>query len=118
MDTDTDAISFDAYEYSDKIALYSEDLTKFLNRGGLLAWGIVPTSNEKIVQESVDNLLERLEQNMQLMVDRGIDKQILLRSSFITPSCATVSMSVEMSEKAFQYTSEISSRMREKFFQI
>ena len=116
MDTDTDVISFDAYEYSDKVALYPEDLTKFFNKGGMLAWGIVPTSDEKIAQESVDTLLERLEQNIQLMVDKGIDKQTLLQSSLITPSCATVSMSVEMSEKAFQYTSEISRRMRERYF--
>jgi hypothetical protein len=114
MDTDTDIISFDAYEYSDKISLYPEDLKRFLGRGGMLAWGIVPTSDEKIVKENAETLQEKLEQRMQLLIDKGIDKQTLLLSSLITPSCATSSMSVELSAKAFRYTGEISLSMREK----
>jgi hypothetical protein len=116
MDTHTQAINFDAYEYSDKIALYPKELSKFLAKGGLLAWGIVPTANDKIIDESVDNLMHRLENDLQAFADQGIDIQSLIKSSIITPSCVTSNMSVELAERALTLTSELSQRMREKYF--
>ena len=116
METNTDAINFDAYEYADKIALYPQELNAFLERGGMLAWGIVPTADEKIVQESAETLMVRLEKDLQRLVNAGIDRQTLLQSSILTPSCATSIMSLELGERAFQFTSELSQRMREKYF--
>ena len=72
--------------------------------------------DEKIVKESAETLQEKLEQRMQMLVDQGIDKQTLLLSSLITPSCATSNMSEELSAMAFRYTGEISLSMREKHF--
>jgi hypothetical protein len=115
MDTRVDAINFDAYEYSDKIALYPKELSEFLARGGMLAWGIVPTSDEKIAAESLDTLAARLENDLDRLIGQGVDEQTLVRSSMITPSCATSNMSVEMAEKAFRLTGELSQRMREKY---
>jgi hypothetical protein len=116
MDTNADFISFDAFAYADKVALYPEDLNRFLRRGGMLAWGIVPTFNEKIAVESVDSLVELLEHGMQVMINKGIDKDMLAETSWVTPSCSTANMSLEMAERAFTYTNEVSQRMRENQF--
>jgi len=110
-----DLINFDAYEYSDKLALYPKDLNLFLERGGMLAWGIVPTFDEKIAMESVDTLTERLDQGIELMIDRGVEKALLVENSCVTPSCNTGSMSLDLAERVFVYTSEISHRMRERY---
>ncbi len=115
METNTDALSFDAYEYADKIALYPKELRAFLERGGMLAWGIVPTSDEKIVRERVGTLMSRLENSLDMLVNTGIDRQKLLHASMITPSCATSMMSLELGERAFHFTRQISERMREKY---
>ena len=42
--TNLDILSFDAYGYLETIALYPKELRSFLERGGGLAWGIIPTS--------------------------------------------------------------------------
>jgi hypothetical protein len=115
METRTDAINFDAYEYADKIALYPKELKAFLDRGGMLAWGIVPTSDDKIVRESTDTLMDKLERDLSMLIDGGIDRPTLFQSSILTPSCATSTMSLELGERAFQITSELSQRMREKY---
>jgi len=115
MDTNTDAINFDAYEYADKIALYPEDLKRFLGRGGMLAWGIVPTIDDKLMGESVASLAEKLEETLQSLINKGIDEQTLLASSIVTPSCSTASLSLELSDKAFELTREVSQHMREKY---
>lgn len=109
-------INFDAFEYADRLALYPDDLKRFLARGGMLAWGVVPVFDEKIAAESVDSLVQRVEQGMRLMVDKGIDRALLAESSWITPACSTASMSLPMAERAFAYTRDVSRRLRERYF--
>jgi len=116
METSADCINFDSTEYADRVALYSDELKRFLARGGMLAWGCVPVFDDKIAKESVDSLVERLERGMQLMVDKGVDRALLAEASWVTPCCATASMSPAMAERAFAYTSEISRRMRTRYF--
>ena len=60
--------------------------------------------------------MERLEQVIQLAVDKGIDKELLLESSWITPSCEPVLLSTELAEKIYDFTNEVSQLMRKKYF--
>ena len=53
-----DIIAFDAYGYGDKVGLYPEAIDKFLARGGLLAWGIVPTGNSEDIQKETGECLK------------------------------------------------------------
>lgn len=115
MDTNVDVVSFDAYNYFESFALYPKELKAFLERGGLLAWGIVPTS-EDIARESTESLMKRFESNIDLLGEKGIDKELLLQSSFVTPSCGTGSLSVEFAERVLNLTKSFSKAIREKYF--
>jgi len=111
-------ISFDAYDYTDSLALYPKEIKAFLEKGGILAWGIVPSSfpnAEQVAREDVTGLTDRFEEKIQLLVDKGIDKEILLRSALITPNCGTASMKIELSEKAISLASGVSEKIRKKY---
>jgi hypothetical protein len=114
--SETRVINFDAYQLTDKIALYPREIDGFLEKGGMLAWGIVPVGRETLESESEDRLLERLEEGMELLAGRGIDKQKLLERSFVTPCCTTATLTPEQAERVFQYTKNISHRLRQKYF--
>ena len=43
FDAGVDILSYDAYSYFDKLILYPDHLRRFLDKGGILATGIVPT---------------------------------------------------------------------------
>ena len=116
MKSDAQVINFDAYQYAEKVALYPQELKAFLDREGMLAWGLVPVAEETLRSESEERLLERLEEGLELFVGRGIDRQKLLERSFLTPCCSTATLSVEQAERAFRCTRNISSRMRRKYF--
>lgn len=118
METNTDAINFDAYQYGSTMSLYADELSKFLERGGVIAWGIVPTagSGGDITSETANSLVDRLETVIQLVVDRGIDKDLLLELSCITPSCETNTMPIELADRVYGFTKEVSQQMREKYF--
>jgi hypothetical protein len=88
METSLDVLDFDAYDHMQAITLYPDELRVFLDRGGCLGWGIVPTLDRvAAATETVPSLLDRFEQGVQRMEDKGLKRELLLRRALITPSC-------------------------------
>lgn len=109
-----DILSFDAYEYADSLFLYSDDVKEFIEKGGMIAWGIVPNNEELLATESVESLVTRLEGIMKRLSDRGISMDDILSSSLMTPSCGLGPTSVSCAEEALPILREVSEKMREK----
>lgn len=117
-ETNTDVISFDAYDYSETVALYPKEIKAFMERGGALAWGIVPSglpAPDQVGKETADTLTKRLEDGMQMLVDKGIDKELIVNQALITPNCGTGTMAPDMAERTFTLTREISQIMQQKY---
>lgn len=111
IDAGVDVISFDAYNYGDTIGYYADRVNDFLKNGGVLAWGIVPTS-EKISDENPESLIKKLEQLIENLAGKGIDKNLIWEQCLLTPSCGTGSRSIELSDKTFHQLSEVSRLLR------
>ena len=112
MSTDIDILSFDAYNHSESVALYPEALKDFLNRDGILAWGIVPNSEENLEGQSVANVVDLLNNLIELLADKGVPLNALLEQCLITPSCSLASMSPVKAEQALELTAEVSKGFR------
>jgi hypothetical protein len=111
IDSGVDVVSFDAYDYADTIAYYPIQLRDFLEKGGVLAWGIVPTS-DKINAETAESLVKKLESSVDNLAGKGIDKNLIWQKCLITPSCGTGSLPVDLSEKIFSLLSQVSQIIR------
>jgi hypothetical protein len=86
--TNIDIIAFDAYFFGEKVALYPDKINAFLNRGGVLAWGIVPTSDTgKLQSETAASLNNKLEELVLLFTRKGISEDKLRAQMLLTPSC-------------------------------
>jgi hypothetical protein len=117
MGTVAKVVNFDAFRYGETMALYGSALTEFLTRGGTVAWGIVPTHDADVLDtENAAGLVEKLEHTMDLVVEKGVDRDVLMESSWVTPSCDIVSLSVERGERVYELTREVSQLMRAKYF--
>jgi len=114
METNTDIVSFDAYNFSDRLSLYSKEVKRFLEEGSL-AWGIVPTSND-IINEDEESLVNKLEYKIQELVNKGIDKELILEKAIITPSCGAGSLYNKAADKVLNTASKVSKKMKEKYF--
>jgi methionine synthase II (cobalamin-independent) len=110
LSTSLNILSFDAYGYLETLSLYPKDLKAFLERGGILAWGIVPTS-EAILKEDAQSLVRRFREGIETLNKKGIDP-ILLQRAIITPSCGTASLPIPLAERVCQLTAEVSRRLR------
>ncbi|MCU0289645.1 MAG: hypothetical protein MUF15_25040, partial [Acidobacteria bacterium] len=114
IDAGVDIVNFDAFGYGETIAIYPEAVKKHLERGGMLAWGVVPTS-KAIREQTVDSLVNHFEKMMDNLASKGIDKQLIAEQAIVTPSCGTGSMDPVDAEKVFEMVSLLSKAVREKY---
>ncbi|MFZ3173154.1 MAG: hypothetical protein WA118_14380 [Carboxydocellales bacterium] len=109
LETEVDVLFLDTYEYFESLAPYTEVLGKFLDRGGVVGWGIVPTS-DKVHGESVDNLFNKLQGQLEILVKRGLPVERLINQALITPSCGTGLLSLDTAQKIYVYTAGIAEK--------
>ncbi|MDD2211511.1 MAG: methionine synthase [Desulfitobacteriaceae bacterium] len=96
FDSQIQVVNFDAYEYLTSMLVLAEPLNNYLQRGGVLSWGIIPTNNQ-VMTEDLTSLKQRLEDNIAALVKRGVDENLLRQQSMLTPSCGLGSLTLEIS---------------------
>ncbi len=114
LQTPIDILNFDAYDYAGSLAIYAKDVKKFIERGGVIAWGIIPTSTEAILKESVPALKDRLEEAMAPFTRNGISFKKLVKQSLLTPACGLPTVTEDAAERAFQLLAELSGLMKNR----
>ncbi|MEE9567426.1 MAG: hypothetical protein V3W17_08020, partial [Desulfobacteria bacterium] len=113
LDSSADVLSFDAYGFFDRLALYEASLRTFLDQGRILAWGIIPTSDSRDIEnETALSLVEKWESQASQLEALGIERTKIVAQSLITPSCGTGSMSQDHAIKVLEMTREVSQTLR------
>lgn len=114
---DLDILSMDIYTNGEVFSSYASSIRRFLDRGGTLVWGIVPTNFEPFEKEGLGSLEIRLEEIWNALEGKGIDRDFLLSRSLLSPAtCCLVNPDGEDTvEKAFRMIRELSERLRKKY---
>ncbi len=114
---DLDILSLDIYQNGEIFSSYSEAIKRFLDRGGVIVWGIVPTNFEPFEAENINTLEARLIEVWNFLADKGIDREFIISRSLISPAtCCLVNPDGEKTvEKAFRVVKELSRRLQERF---
>lgn len=112
---DLDILSFDAHGFFDRLITCKEQIHDFLERGGVLAWGIVPTADAAgIMSESCDSLVALWERQTDLLAGGRWDKAAIIAQSMITPSCGTGAISLEAAQRVLALTRDVSAAIRKR----
>jgi methionine synthase II (cobalamin-independent) len=116
LQTKADIISFDAYHYAQSLSLYPSEVKKFLDRGGVVAWGVVPNDEESLARESTASLRDRLEETMAPFTRHNIEFKQLVKQGLLTPSCGLGSINSEdAAEQALKLLAELSAGIRKRY---
>jgi len=112
LETPLDILSFDSYGFFDNLLLYDQALTAFLQRGGRIAWGLVPTGDE-LAQETGDSLWQRFHSQVERLAGLGFGVREVLRHSLLTPACGLGYLSPEGATRALELLDELGGRARQ-----
>ncbi|GBF22799.1 conserved uncharacterized protein [Candidatus Gastranaerophilus sp. (ex Termes propinquus)] len=114
--SNVDIINFDAFFYAESLATFAKSVDEFLKRGGMLAFGVIPTLDKDALQTiDAEGAVLKFEEALKYLTDKNIDKQLILKQTIITPSCGCGSLSVEEAKKALSLTRELSLALKEKY---
>ena len=114
--TNLDILSFDAYNFAQSLSLYPIEVKRFLDRQGIIAWGIIPNDEESLARETVSSLKDRLEEAMAPFTREGARFRQLVAQGLLTPSCGLAFLTAEgAAEQVFTLLTELSSVMRKRY---
>ena len=102
-------VNFDAYQYGPRMALYADAVKTLFDRGGSIAWGIVPTT-DAVDNETVESLTPKLQECLDALCEKGFTEAEVKDRSILTPSCGAGSLTVEQAEKVFRLLGELRAR--------
>ena len=86
LETGPHIVNFDAFGFMDFFLLYPKEITHFLQNGGIIAWGIIPTS-AFTGKETVEELYIRLKKGLEYLHDQGLEAELIYSNSILTPAC-------------------------------
>ena len=111
--TDVDILHFDAFEHLQELLIYEKEIASFMERDGMLAWGIVPTGPE--VHESDARMLsERVMSAAETIAGfgGGVSDEEVLRRSFISEACGYGSRDIATAERGLALAGEVSDALQ------
>ncbi len=115
LETSIDILHFDTYNYATSLSLYPTEVKKLLDRGGAIAWGIVPNDAEAIAGETAASLQDRLEEAMAPFTRKDIQFRQLIEQGLLTHSCGLISLTEEAAARALELLAELSDRIRRRY---
>ena len=115
LNLDLELLSMDIYTNAEIFSSYAASIRRFLDKGGLIVWGIVPTGMETFSQEDLPALIGRLESVWQALSRKGVDRDRLIAQGMLSPAtCCLVNPDREKTvERAFASVNRMSRQMRD-----
>ncbi len=116
MTTAVDILHFDACDHAQEFLIYEDELGRFLERGGMIAWGIVPTDGR-----AADGDHDELAAAVTAMAEKAagftggrLSARDVLRRSFISEACGTGTLEPALAEQCFGLAAQVSRALKKQ----
>lgn len=119
LETQVNILNLDAYGYIENLALYPVELRQFLDRGGVIAWGIVP-NNEEIDTVTPEGIAGKLRDGMALVCEKAESRGVTISidefdtRSLVTPACGLGPTTPDVADKVLPILIETSKLIRDQ----
>lgn len=105
-------LSFNAFASGKTFVARVEEIQAFLEREGILCWGIVPTHEQMVTKISATFLAEQLSDLIDTLIADGIDRTMLIDQSMVAPATCNLAGTPTSVERAFALLRELAVEMR------
>lgn len=108
-----DLISFDAFSFQERFILYAREIKSFMERGGYICWGIVPTQQD--IRQNPASLAAKLSAGINALADKGLERSLLIDKLLISPSCGLGTLPLGQATEIFALLQETSLYIKDNF---
>ena len=108
FDSPAEIFHFDAYRYLPQVLESAKGFDAFLRKGGILAWGMVPTSMDQGHFPDPAQIFHRWVDLFHDLVKKGLRPEDLKGRSIFSTSCGLGGSTVSVSEEALRCLNEFS----------
>ncbi len=135
LELGVEVLSFDAYQIGFMPKEYAGSVAQFLNKGGIISWGIVPTESTILATQTPETLAERLSGYWNVVSEStGLSLDKIVAQALVAPArcclsdigqssstdkgagkCHVPSSEEKIVEKAFAFLPELSQILRAKY---
>jgi hypothetical protein len=117
LNLDLDILSMDIYTNREIFSSCAASIKRFVEKDGVIVWGIVPTGTENFDKESQESLLARLEEVWDVLCAKGLDRERLIDRSMISPAtcCLVNPDGAATVEKAFTLVNRLSETLKRRY---
>ena len=126
LELGVDILSFDAYQIESMPEEYAESVAQFIQDGGVISWGIVPTESSILASHTPGTLTDLLLGYWEIISDSAsLSSKQIARQALIAPARCCLAEAVQtphpssteemIVERAFAYTKEISRLLKGKY---
>lgn len=104
LNLDIDILSFDAFAYFENFFIYWDEIKKFLQNGKIIAFGIVPSTDE-IENINFEQIKEKLYRIFKYFESKGYKIEEIKKQFLFTPSCGMSYTKEKNTYKIVEYLS-------------
>ncbi len=128
-------LSFDAYQIGFMPKEYAGSVAEFINKGGIISWGIVPTESTVLTTQTPETLAETLSEYWSVVLENtGLSLSEIAMQALVAPArcclsdigqssvtdkkageCQVSGSEEEIVEKAFAFLPELSQILKARY---
>lgn len=112
LQTSADILAVDVYHHSAVLREAAPSLPAFLERSGLLVWGMVPTDEATLALETTESLAARFGHLLRDLSKAGVPQERLLQSILISTTGSLAHLSTSLAERALMLCTRLSHQIR------
>jgi methionine synthase II (cobalamin-independent) len=107
LSSNVDVVNLDSHGYIENLMLYPVEMREFLDRGGAIAWGLLPT-NRLVLQSSPQEMADRLRADIAEMSSKArrhgvsITPDEFATRSIIAPACGLGTATISTAERVIE----------------
>ena len=116
LQLDLDVLSIDVLARGHIFTRYSHEIKSFLDRGGIISWGITPTQTEEYQEENAASMIGKLEEMWKYLAKKGIPYEKILSQAWLAPArcCLINSDGIKTVENSFALLKTVSEHFKNK----
>jgi methionine synthase II (cobalamin-independent) len=107
---DIDIINFDAFAVMEQFSLYPKQIRAFLEKGGYIAWGIVPSQGFSF-DLTAEFLADKLDEGWRGLDRKGVPYELLASRALVATACGLGMLKADEALAATRMTAAVSREM-------